>query len=211
METTSTNARLAAGAVALVTWIGLAVQLRASTELAGSAGLAVWVMLRFFTVITNLIVAGVLTGIALGWPRCASPRLLGGVTLAILLVGVVFALLLNGLLELSGGAQLADTILHKVTPILVPLFWLIFAPKGGLTFRDPWIWAIFPFVYFVYALARGVVEGRYAYPFMDAAQLGWPQTLINGAVIALGFVVTGFAVVWLDGVMARSGKSKLTA
>jgi hypothetical protein len=204
METMSRNARLAAAAVALVTWIGMAVQLQASTALVGSTGLAVWAMLHFFTIITNLIVAVVMTGLALGRPRFAEPRLLGGVTLAILLVGVVFALLLNGLLELSGGAQLADTLLHKVTPILVPLFWLVFAPKGRLTFRDPWIWAILPLVYFVYALARGVVEGRYAYPFMDVAQLGWPQTVINGALIALGFVATGFALVWLDGMMARS-------
>jgi hypothetical protein len=204
METMSRNARLAAAAVALVTWIGMAVQLQASTALVGSTGLAVWAMLHFFTIITNLIVAVVMTGLALGRPRFAEPRLLGGVTLAILLVGVVFALLLNGLLELSGGAQLADTLLHKVTPILVPLFWLVFAPKGRLTFRDPWIWAILPLVYFIYALVRGTLGGRYAYPFMDVAQLGWPQTLINGALIALGFVATGFALVWLDGVMARS-------
>jgi hypothetical protein len=204
METMSTNARLAAGAVALVTCIGMAVQWRASTELTGSAGVAVWVMLHFFTIITNLIVAVLMTGLALGWPGFSEPRLLGGVTLAILLVGVVFALLLNGLLELSGGAQLADALLHKVTPILVPLFWLVFARKGRLTFKDPWIWAILPLVYFAYALVRGTLGGRYAYPFMDVAQLGWPQTLINGALIALGFVATGFVLVWLDGVMARS-------
>jgi hypothetical protein len=203
LETTSGYARLAAGAVALVAWIGMAVQWRASTELAGSAGVALWVMLRFFTIIANLIVAVVLTGFALGAPRFAGPRLLGGVTLAILLVGVVFALLLNGLLELSGGAHLADTLLHRVTPVLVLLFWLVFAPKGGLTFRDPWIWALLPLVYFAYALARGAIEGRYPYPFMDLAKLGWGQTVINAALIALGFVATGYVLVWLDGVMAR--------
>jgi hypothetical protein len=192
--------------VALVAWIGLAVQWRASTELAGSAGMAVWVMLRFFTIIANLIVAVVLTGFALGRPRCATPRLLGGVTLAILLVGVVYGLLLRGLLELSGGAQLADTLLHKVTPVLVLLFWLAFALKGGLTYRDPWVWAILPLVYFAYALARGAVEGRYPYPFMNLAQLGWQRTVINAALIALGFVATGYVLVWLDGAMARRRK-----
>jgi len=202
----SNSARLAAGAVALVAWIGMAVQWRASTDLAGSAGVAVWIMLRYFTIITNLIVAVVLTGVALGRPGFGAPRLLGGVTLAILLVGVVYALLLRGLLELSGGAQLADTLLHVATPVLVPLFWLAFAPKGGLTFKDPWLWAILPLVYFVYAIVRGTMEGRYAYPFMDVAKLGWAQTVLNAALIALGFVATGFVLVWLDGVMARSRK-----
>ncbi|MDF2119016.1 Pr6Pr family membrane protein [Roseiarcaceae bacterium H3SJ34-1] len=202
----SNSARAAGGAVALVAWIGLAVQWRASTELAGSAAMAVWIMLRFFTIIANLIVAVVLSGFALGRQHFAAPRLLGAITLAILLVGVVYALLLRGLLELSGGAQLADVLLHKVTPILVPLFWLAFAPRGGLTFRDPWIWAILPLAYFAYALARGTMEGRYAYPFMDLAKLGWAQTVINAALIALGFVATGYVLVCLDGMMARSRK-----
>jgi hypothetical protein len=200
METMSGYARAAAAVVALVTWIGVAVQLQASTALVGSVGGAVWAMLRYFTVITNLIVAVVLTGAALGRPRFAEPRLLGGVTLTILLVGVVFALLLNGLLELSGGARLADTILHKVTPILVA----VFARKGGLTYKDPWIWAILPLVYFVYALVRGRLEGRYAYPFMDVAQLGWLQTLTNAGLIELGFLVAGFALVWLDSLLGRN-------
>lgn len=206
METTSGYARAAAGAVALIAWIGMAVQWRASTELSGSPGLALWIMLHFFTIITNLIVAVVMTGVALGSPRLSEPRLLGGVTLTIMLVGVVYALLLRGILELSGGAQLADTLLHVVTPILVPLFWLAFAPKGGLTFKDPWTWAVFPLGYFIYAIVRGTLQGRYAYPFMDVAQLGWGRTVINAALIALGFVAAGFVLVWLDGVMARRRK-----
>ena len=125
-------ARLAAAAIALIAWAGLGIQLQASTELMGSAGAALWAMLRFFTVLANLLVALLFTGIALGWRRTGGPFLLGGVTLAILLVGIVYGLLLNGLLALSGGAALADVLLHKVTPVLVPLWWLAFAPKGGL-------------------------------------------------------------------------------
>jgi hypothetical protein len=36
-----------------------------------------------------------------------------------MLVGIVYWLLLRGLLELSGGALMADALLHTVVPILV--------------------------------------------------------------------------------------------
>ena len=63
---------------------------------------------------------------------------------------------------------------------------------------DPAIWGIFPLAYFPHALARGRAEGPYTYPFIDVAELGWLQALTNTAVIALGFMVAGYALVWLD-------------
>jgi len=199
--TPSALARLAALAIALVAWLGLATQLQASTALAGALGDAIWAMLRYFTVLTNLLVATTFTALALG--RRVTPFALGGATLAILLVGIVFALLLNGLVELSGGARLADFLLHRATPLLVPLYWLAFAPKGGIRRYDPLLWALYPLSYFVYALARGAAEGRYAYPFMDVGRLGWPQTGLHALILAAGFLVAGFALRWLDGRMKR--------
>jgi len=196
-------ARALAGLIALVAWAGLAVQFDASMTTTGSALAAVLAMLRYFTVLANLTLAIVLTGVALGQRSFGGASLLGGVTLAMLLVGAVYSLLLRDLVELSGGAKLADLLLHHATPILAPIFWLAYAPKGALQGRDPLMWAAFPLAYFVYALARGLIEGRYAYPFMDLAQLGWPRTLLNGAAIALGFLVCGYVVLWLDGRLAR--------
>jgi len=189
-------ARLAALLIALVAWAGLAVQLQASIGLTGSAGAALWAMARFFTVLTNLLVALTFTAAALRGR--ASPFALGGSTLAILLVGIVFALLLNGLVELSGGARLADFLLHRATPVLVPVWWLAFAPKGGLRRADPWLWMLYPICYFAYALARAQLDGRYPYPFMDAGRLGWLQTGLNAVEVAAGFLLAGLLLVWLD-------------
>jgi len=197
----STSARIAAIVVALVTWIGLAVQLQASPELAGTVPSAIWAVLRFFTVIANLLVAIVFTILALSGR--VAPSLLGCITLAILFVGVIYTLLLRGLIELSGGARWADLLLHHVTPVLVPLFWLVFARKGGLRSVDPWLWALLPLVYFIYAIARAALDGRYPYPFMDVATIGWAQTAINAAVMALGFVVGGYVFYGLDRWMSR--------
>ena len=199
-------ARLAAALVALVAWVALAVQLDASFGLAESLGEALWAMLRYFTVLTNLLVAVVMSFIALGVR--VPPFVTGGTTLSIVLVGVVFFLLLRGLLELSGGAALADLLMHKVTPVLVPLWWLAFADKGGLRRRDCLLWALYPLAYFGYALVRGKAEGRYAYPFIDVASLGGAAVALNGLLIALGFVIAGLALVALDARMARTAPNR---
>lgn len=195
------TSRVAAGLIALVAWLGLAVQLNATLGMGFSLLEALWILVRFFTVLTNLIVALAMTAIALG--ARLKPWLLGGIMLAILLVGVVYMTLLRGLLDLSGGALLADTLLHKVTPLLVTLWWLAFAPKGALRWRDPAVWALFPLAYFPYALARGAAEGVYAYPFINVAKLGWAQVAINAIAIAAGFLITGLLVVALDRLLGR--------
>ena len=197
-----TLGRFAALTVAAVAWTGLVVQLIASTELTGSIGQAIWSMARYFTVITNLLAALLFTAVALG--QDARPKLVGLVTLAILLVGIVYATMLRGLVELSGGAALADFLLHSVTPVVVPLWWLMFAPREGLGWRDPWQWALLPLVYFAYALVRGAIEGRYAYPFMDVGNLGWPAVLSNAALMAAGFVVGGYGLVAIS--VGRAGR-----
>jgi hypothetical protein len=198
----SLPARFFALLVALVAWAGLAVQLQASIGLTGSAGAAAWAMLRYFTVLTNLLVALLFLSVALRGR--ASPFAVGGATMAILLVGIVFALLLNGLLELSGGALLADLLMHRATPVLAPLWWLIFMPKGGLKPRDPFIWMLYPLAYFAYALARAGLDGLYPYPFMDAGRIGWLQTGLNAVEVAAGFLVAGLALVGLDRRLART-------
>lgn len=190
--------RVFAAAIAIIAWIGLTTQFDASYALVSSVPETIWVMIRYFTVIVNLLVAIVFTAIALNIPGLSSPFRLAGVTIAIMLVGVVYNLLLTGLIELSGGAKLADLINHSITPALVPLYWLFAAEKGRLHRRDPLLWALLPLAYFGYALIRGPLEGVYAYPFMNVARLGWGQTLINAAVMAVGFMAAGYGLVWLD-------------
>ncbi|QJP13228.1 hypothetical protein G3545_05935 [Starkeya sp. ORNL1] len=198
MGSESGAARMAAAAIALIGWVGLAVQFSATFEQSGSLAVTVWILLRYFTILTNLLVAIVFTGIALGKPAFRSPALLGGITLAILLVGVTYNLVLRGLIELHGAAKLANFILHDMVPVLVPLFWLLFAPKGGLRIRDGLLWSLYPGAYLAYALTRGEIENKYAYPFMDVAKIGWLQTATNAFVILLGFLAAILALVWLD-------------
>lgn len=108
MTASPQNRRLFAAAITLVTWIGLGTQLYASYASAGTLPETLWVMLRYFTVIVNLFVAIMFTAIALGRPHIASPFNLAGVTISILLVGIVYNLLLRGCSN-SAAAQKSPT------------------------------------------------------------------------------------------------------
>lgn len=189
-------ARWGAALVALTATAGLAVQWHATFAQTGSAIDTLWIILHFFTIWANIAVAFTFAAIALG--RNVAPRWIGGVMLSIMLVGIVYGLLLRGLLSLSGGALLADTLLHKVTPIMAPLWWIAFAPKGMLQRRDPWLWAIFPAAYLPYALLRGMAGGKYAYPFINIDTLGIGPVLLNALLIATGFVLAGYMLLWVD-------------
>ena len=187
---------LAAALIAIICWAGLAIQFSDTYANQHHVTTTLWVLVRFFTVLTNLLVALVMTSVAIG--RRASPELLGGLTLSIVLVGAVYYGLLQGLHHLIGPAQVANLLLHRASPIAMTLWWLFFAPRGRLKWNAPWLWVAYPVVYFIYVLARGQIDGRYPYPFIDVGHLGWVQVAMNSGGIALAFVLAGFLLVWID-------------
>ena len=193
----------AAGLIAILAWVGLAVQFDASFQSLHSIPNTTWIMLRYFTILTNLSVAVIFTAMALGLKVRAS--ILGGVTISILLVGIVYGILLRGLIELSGGAKLADFILHTAVPILVPLYWLVLAERGELRRRDSIYWMAIPISYFIYALILGAYEGVYAYPFLDFPTIGIRATAAYAIAMAMGFYATGWIMWHWDN---RDGRSR---
>lgn len=189
--------RILAACIAAAGWIGLIVQF-VELHRANSAMTSLWIMFAFFTILTNVLVAVVFSSIAIDRGMLRSDWIVAGTMLSILLVGVVNALLLWGQLELSGGSALVDKLLHVVTPACALLFWIFFARKGGLVWRDPLLWAIYPLAYLVYGIGRGLATGKYAYPFLNVLTLGWSRTALNALYIAAAFMVCGYAIVWID-------------
>lgn len=194
--------RVAAASIAAVAFAGLIVQFVVTYLQNGSALHTLWILIAYFTITTNLLVAVVFSAIALDRSALRSSSMVAGTTLCILLVGVIYYFLLHGMVELSGGSQVANVLLHMATPILVPIFWLVVTPKGRLKWNHPWSWATYPLAYLAYALLRGTSTGRYPYPFVDVAQFGWQQVAFNSVVIAAAFLFCSFAIVWLDHRMA---------
>lgn len=188
--------RAAAALVALACWAGLAIQFSATYGAQHDVGLTLWVLARFFTILTNLLVAVAMSWVAIGGR--VSALILGGLMLALVLVGTVYALLLAKLYHLSGAVLIGDRLMHRISPALMALWWLMFAPRAKLRWSAALWWCVYPLTYFAYVVIRGHFDGRYPYPFIDVAKLGWLQAALNAGGIAAAFILAGFLIVWID-------------
>jgi hypothetical protein len=197
---------------ALLGWAGLSIQLylilfgRWTLGASLLGGLVNF--FSFFTVLTNTLVAVVLTceltqRQSPGRRWFLLPGVRSGIAVSIALVSLAYNLLLRHLWQPEGWQFVADELLHDVVPLLYLVYWWIWVPKGTLRLRHVGLWVIYPLVYFGYVLLRGSELAAYPYPFIDVANLGYPQVFINAGGIWLGFVAIALAVVGLDRWLGR--------
>ncbi len=190
------TARILALVICVAALLALGAQFNVSRCLMGQASATdtLWRMAGYFTILTNLGLAAIMAATAAGFP--CSARLWGGMTLAIVIVGIVYHLILSRLWAPVGLAWWADQGLHTAVPVLTAVWWLAFAPKS-VSRRDLLYWLIWPAVYAVYALIRGGLTGFWPYPFLDAAALGWPRVALNVVLLVAVFAGAGAALVAL--------------
>ena len=201
--------RISALVGALLGWFALLLQLYLMLVQSPAGALAmvgtVITYFSFFTILTNLLVALVFTATVFssGTGRPATrwvqffrrPTVQAGAAAYIAIVGIVYRLLLRQLWDPHGMQRVADVILHDVIPVGYVLYWLLFAPRTELRWKDAVGWLAYPGVYVVYVLARGAVSGLYPYPFMDVNVLGYGGVLAHAAVLLLVFLGMGLLVV----------------
>lgn len=160
-------------------------------------------LLSYFTILSNLAVAGSLT-LALGWPTSALGRasrrvsVQTAVALYILVVALVYNTVLRGLLTLTGAAWIVDNLLHVVVPGSYLGYWYFVAQRGRLAWQDMVKWLGFPAGYLAYCLLRGPLVHWYPYPFLNVPQLGYAQVLGNSGLVLLCFLAGGAALIKLN-------------
>ncbi|MEU0797009.1 Pr6Pr family membrane protein [Amycolatopsis sp. NPDC005961] len=170
---------------AVVALTGLVSQVVAS---ATDPGGRVANLLCFFTIDSNLLVTAASVLVALGAVRTKLFAVLWlDALVGIIVTGIVYQVALAGLSELHGLSLFADTMLHKVTPILFVLGWLFAGPRGVLTWRAVGWSLLYPLVWLAFTLPRGAITGFYPYPFVDAGALGYGQVTLNCVFIGLFF------------------------
>ena len=195
--------RLWAALIALTASTGIVMQfVRAAVRLGSVIG-AVERLSLFFTILSNLSVAIIYGAIALGLGRFRHPRLVAGLALTMLLVGLVFELMLRPHMQMDGWKLVNNAILHDAVPILCVAAWLDLTRKGALRWRDPWLIALFPIAYLVYALTRGAIGGPYPYPFLDPARVGWNGVAGYVLGISIAFLIVGHLMVAFDHWLGR--------
>lgn len=198
-------ARVLHGVVALAALAGIGLELAAA--ISGGAGAAPTHVERFvrlfsyFTIDANILVGGVCALLAFrplhDGPLFRTLRLTGVLSIAV--TGIVFHTVLAGLRELTPSGQLANFLLHTVTPAVAVLGWLIAGPRPRI---DPATIigkaVLLPLAWIVYTFAPGAFVGWYPYPFMDVAALGFGQAAVNAAMVAVVFLVLAFGLRLLE-------------
>lgn len=204
--------RGSAAIVGVLVWLALGLQLLLSihTGIANGNTALVGVAryFSFFTILTNILVALVLTvPLVLAesrWERFFShPSVRTATAVYIAIVGIVYSLVLRQIWNPQGWQLVADRMLHDFSPLAYLAFWLAFVPKSKLRWSDLPAWLIYPLGYCLFTLARGAIFNWYPYPFIDAAELGYPQVFLNILILFAGFSVAGLIFIALGRFLGR--------
>jgi hypothetical protein len=193
-------------------WAGLSIQMylvfHSRWTLGASLIGGLMSFFSYFTVLTNTLVATVLTcewtsreSAAQRW--FLQPWVSSAIAVSIAVVSLAYNLLLRHLWHPEGWQWLADELLHDIVPLLFLGYWWACVPKGTLRLWHIAVWVIYPLLYFAYALLRGHLLAVYPYPFVDVDKLGYPQVFINAGGLLAGFVVIALLVIAVDRWRAR--------
>ena len=212
------------GLIALVSFVGVLIQSQIFT------GRFYTDIFSFFTIWTNIAVV-VIYGMILYRDICklagkpergveVSMLFRGGLLLSILVVCLVYAFMLAP--ELASNASIqyevfsfSDILVHFVAPILVLLDYIFFTKKGNVLWYYSLAWLVYPVVYCVVAIMRGLLGGEieglgssFPYYFLDVGVLGWGNVLLVVVALAAMFVGLGFIIYILDSINYPAWKQK---
>ena len=187
-----------AALAAVLGWAALGTQLWLTMGIVLGQGrgmvMGLVVYFGFFTVLTNILAALVLSACAVGPGFVGYRRLSNAVTRtttagAIVIVGLVYFLILRHLWHPSGAQFWADAVLHYLMPMLTVMFWALVVPSGAISWRHaPWL-AVYPLAYLVYVFVRGSITSLYPYDFIDLNTLGLGQALVNSAGVMFAYAL----------------------
>jgi hypothetical protein len=197
MSHLSANARTFAAVIAFIAWFALGLQLYILIRNAPENGLTTWQatgrFFGYFTILTNLLVALSLTISLLSRESLARffsvPSTQTAIAVYIFAVGLGYNILLRHLWKPQGLQWLADELLHDMVPLLYLLFWIFCVAKQELKWKNIFPWLLYPYIYLVFALVRGSVDGFYAYPFINADGIGYAAVLMNAVALFIVFVI----------------------
>lgn len=151
--------------------------------------------LSYFTIWSNLVVAGVMFLLYRN-PSRDSYRfrvLRLDSVLMITVTGVVYHILIQPYYPPVSWNVYSDIFLHTITPILAVLVWLIIGPRGWVNLKIVFASLIIPIIWLGYTLLRGEVINKYPYDFLDVITLGYLPVLITVIVlITVGLIIALF-------------------
>ena len=155
-----------------------------------------FVYFGYFTVWANILIALALTAPLLNPDRKLAnffkrPAVRAALASYILMVSVVYHMLIVPYWNPQGFTWVTATGLNTVMPILYIIDWLFFAEKRPIFYKHLPYWLIFPAVYGVTSIIRGLLTNVYPYPFLNVTELGIGNVLFNMFGLVAVFAVVG--------------------
>ena len=162
----------------------------------GDAGFTLANFFSYFTVLSNIVAALVLLAGGLFAPSTPMWEWLrGAATTCMVITGIVYALLLQGI-DVDVTYAWVNDVLHRVIPLVMLLDWIVVRARR-LPERAWLTWLAIPLVYGVYTLIRGPIVDWYPYPFIDPRGQGYLSMTISLVVVFVGMAFMSFGVYWV--------------
>ncbi len=127
-----------------------------------------------------------------------------GSTLIITITGSVYHLLLAPIHHPTGLDALANILLHYLVPILSVVSWLFLVKKNKLSWKTPFIWLIYPVVYFIGTMLRGYYSNVYPYWFINPTRQrpdgigSYPALLLVVLMLSMVYMILGAFFTWIN-------------
>lgn len=159
----------------------------------------------FFTVLSNIMVV-VYYLLYFFIPKKSSGVIQGYILEPILLTGVLNWFILAPLSLKYYGSLLpllspSNFIVHGLTPILVTIDWILFAPKGLYNKKAPLKWCCFPILYSIFIYVRASFGGAifggalFPYSFYDPHDMGgWCNVVHCLFTTGLVYLIIGYGI-----------------
>ncbi len=162
----------------------------------------------YFTILTNIFVAFAFTAPVLN-PRALIARIFtrqavrAALALYILIVALVYHFMLAAIHNPTGLNALTNIGLHYILPALYIIDWLAFAPKDKMRFKILPLWAVYPLIYGVFTIIRGLFTGVYPYPFLNITERGFAAVMITMCIFCAVYIIGGAGFIALGRVLPR--------
>lgn len=139
-----------------------------------------WHMLMYYTVLSNLLVAGFAGWLVYlmvsgkDWRSDKVLRMKAGVTMSIMITFVIYHFMLSGLA--SDFWRLENLLCHYIVPLYFFADTVLVDDAHRYKKIDPLIWTVLPVLYMIYALLNGLV---FKVPISDAVDSPFPYFFLN--------------------------------
>lgn len=153
----------------------------------------------YFTIMSNTCAAGIFLYIGLKKKNEFSvglEKFFGATVVYMSITGLGYWFLLRNVIY-PEMIPWVNIVLHAIMPIAVLVGWFVYEHKHVLNSKLASLWLIFPFIYLVYSLVRGVWTNWYPYPFFDPRlPSGYAGVFVYVVCFTLSFYIVGKIIIW---------------